>query len=83
MKSIELNIEKALGTVSKSDVFALENKAKSGMEMLHKGTGKGNDFLGWLHLLLRNNRSPFSRPRSCCKTIERPLRNSSSHWYRR
>ena len=46
MKSIELNIEKALGTVSKSDVFALENKAKSGMEMLHKGTGKGNDFLG-------------------------------------
>ena len=50
MKSIELNIEKALGTVSKSDVFALENKAKSGMEMLHKGTGKGNDFLGWLHL---------------------------------
>ena len=28
MKSIELNIEKALGTVSKSDVFALENKAK-------------------------------------------------------
>jgi glucose-6-phosphate isomerase len=50
MKSIELNIEKALGTVSKSDVFALEDKAKSGMEMLHKGTGKGNDFLGWLHL---------------------------------
>ena len=50
MKSTELNIEKALGTVSKSDVFALENKAKSGMEMLHKGTGKGNDFLGWLHL---------------------------------
>lgn len=28
MKSIELNIEKALGTVSKSDVFALEDKAK-------------------------------------------------------
>ena len=27
MKSIELNIEKALGTVSKSDVFALEDKA--------------------------------------------------------
>ena len=26
MKSIELNIEKALGTVSKSDVFALEKR---------------------------------------------------------
>ena len=50
MKSIELNIEKALGTVSKSDVFALQDKAANGIEMLHKGTGKGNDFLGWLHL---------------------------------
>ncbi len=50
MKSIELNIEKALGKVSKEDVFALEGKAYQGMEMLHKGTGKGNDFLGWLHL---------------------------------
>ena len=61
MKSIELNIEKALGTVSKSDVFALEDKAKSGMEMLHKGTGKGNDFLGWLHLknLCGRKRLPF------------------------
>ncbi len=50
MKSIELNIEKALGKVSKEDVFALEGKANQGVEMLHKGTGKGNDFLGWLHL---------------------------------
>ncbi len=50
MKSIELNIEKALGTVSKEEVFALEGKANQGIEMLHKGTGKGNDFLGWLNL---------------------------------
>ena len=82
MKSIELNIEKALGTVSKSDVFALEDKAKSGMEMLHKGTGKGNDFLGWLNLPSEITEAHLA-PRNCCKTIERPLRNSSSHWYRR
>ncbi len=50
MKSIELNIEKALGKVSKQDVFALEGKANQGVEMLHKGTGKGSDFLGWLNL---------------------------------
>ncbi len=50
MKSIELNIEKALGQVSKQDVFALEGRANQGIEMLHKGTGKGSDFLGWLNL---------------------------------
>lgn len=44
MKSIELNIEKALGTVSKSDVFALEDKAKSGMECCTKVRVKGMTF---------------------------------------
>lgn len=50
MKTIQLNIDKALGTVSKEQIFALRNKAENGMEQLHKGTGKGNDFLGWLNL---------------------------------
>lgn len=50
MKTIELNIDKAFGTVSKEEIFALQGKAEHGMELLHKGTGKGNDFLGWLHL---------------------------------
>ena len=49
-KKINLVIDKALGTVSREDVFALENKAMNGIEQLHKGTGLGNDFLGWLNL---------------------------------
>ena len=69
MKSIELNIEKALGTVSKSDVFALEDKAKSGMEMLHKGTGKGNDFLGWLDLPKNYDREEFERIKVAAEKI--------------
>ena len=50
MKSISLNIDKALGVITKEQVDALEPKVKKGMDMLHEGTGKGNDFLGWLHL---------------------------------
>ena len=49
-KKINLVIDKALGTVSREDVFALEGKAMNGVEQLHKGTGLGNDFLGWLNL---------------------------------
>ncbi len=50
MKSISLNIDKALGVITKEQVDAFEPKVKKGMDMLHEGTGKGSDFLGWLHL---------------------------------
>lgn len=47
---ITLNIEKTLGFISKEAVASYEAQVKSAQEMLEKGTGKGNDFLGWLHL---------------------------------
>ena len=47
---ISLNIEKTLGFVSKETIAAFEPKVKAAQEMLEYGTGKGNDFLGWLHL---------------------------------
>ena len=50
MKNIGLNIEKALGTVSKEQVNALAPKAMESIATLENGTGAGNDFLGWLHL---------------------------------
>ena len=43
MKSIELNIEKALGTVSKSDI-RIGRQSEKRAEMLHKGTGKEMTF---------------------------------------
>ncbi|MFA6883521.1 MAG: glucose-6-phosphate isomerase, partial [Paludibacteraceae bacterium] len=50
MENIKLNIENAFPFVSKASVDAYEAKVKESMDMLHKGTGKGNDFLGWLSL---------------------------------
>ncbi len=50
MTNITLNIEKAKGFVSEEKIKAYEPKVKSAMDMLEKGTGQGNDFLGWLHL---------------------------------
>lgn len=47
---ISLNIEKCLGFVSKEAVYGWESKVKAAQEALEQGTGKGNDFLGWLHL---------------------------------
>ena len=47
---ITLNIEKTFGFVSKEKVYGYAAKAKAARETLENGTGKGNDFLGWLHL---------------------------------
>ena len=41
METIQLNIDKALGSVTKEQVFAYEKEVAESMEKLHKGTGKG------------------------------------------
>jgi glucose-6-phosphate isomerase len=54
---ISLNIEKTLGFISREKVFAYEPHVKEAQNALEKGTGKGNDFLGWLHLPLLLHKS--------------------------
>ncbi|MDP4272134.1 MAG: glucose-6-phosphate isomerase [Bacteroidota bacterium] len=50
MENISLQIEKALGFVAAEKVAAYEAHVKKYSQDLHNGTGKGNDFLGWLNL---------------------------------
>ena len=50
MDNIKLEINKSLGFISKDKLAAYEPKVRACMETLEKGTGLGNDFLGWLHL---------------------------------
>ncbi|MBP3715003.1 MAG: glucose-6-phosphate isomerase [Phocaeicola sp.] len=50
MKKMVLNIDKVTGFIPKETIAAFEPQVKACMETLENGTGKGNDFLGWLHL---------------------------------
>ena len=50
MDSIKLDNRNVLGTVSASDIDALQAKAAEAIEKLETGSGAGNDFLGWMHL---------------------------------
>lgn len=52
MKNISLNIDKVVGFVFKEIIVVYEFQVKVCMEILENGIGKGNDFLGWLYLLL-------------------------------
>lgn len=50
MNDIKLIIDKAFGFVTPEEVASCKKEVAESLEKLHKGTGKGNDFLGWLHL---------------------------------
>ena len=50
MEHIKLSIDKAFGFVSAEKVAGYKTGVKAANESLHYGTGKGNDFLGWLNL---------------------------------
>ncbi|RUT79305.1 glucose-6-phosphate isomerase [Ancylomarina longa] len=50
MEHIKLDIEKSLGFVTKKEVFKFEEESKKHLISLQKGTGKGNDYVGWVEL---------------------------------
>ena len=50
MERIKLDISRVYEFLSKEDIFKLENEALLAQDTLHKGSGDGNDFLGWLNL---------------------------------
>lgn len=49
-KKISLDYSKTLSFVSQAEIDAQAALAKKCNETLHNGSGKGNDFLGWLNL---------------------------------
>ncbi|HLP04500.1 MAG TPA: glucose-6-phosphate isomerase [Paludibacter sp.] len=50
MENIKLTIDKAFGFVSEQNVAGYKSKVAEANAALHNGSGKGNDFLGWLNL---------------------------------
>ncbi len=55
MKTIEVSIKDVLATVSQADIDGLKTKGAAALETLRKGSGAGNDFLGWLDLPTRTD----------------------------
>lgn len=50
MKNIELSLEKVFDFVPQEKLEVCASAVKKAEETLESGTGKGNDFIGWLHL---------------------------------
>ena len=76
MQSIVLNIEKVLDFIPEQQISGSAKAAESANLALEKGTGKGNDFLGWLHLpssitetVLDDIQKTADRLRSQCEAV--------------
>ena len=50
MKTIQLNIDNALQSVSLEAIKALDKAGADALAKVQEGTGAGNDFLGWVEL---------------------------------
>ena len=50
MESIKVNVKDVLQAVTAEQIEALNPEASEAIDKLHKGTGAGSDFLGWVSL---------------------------------
>ncbi|MDL2289992.1 glucose-6-phosphate isomerase [Paludibacteraceae bacterium OttesenSCG-928-F17] len=60
MEAIKLSLDKVFDFISKESVSAYKPQAEAANKALHDGTGKGNDFLGWLDLPSSIDENHFS-----------------------
>ncbi len=70
MQNISLKIDKALGFVSKEAVFGYDGELKGHLEALHHGTGKGNDYVGWVNLPSAITESELADYEATAKSIQ-------------
>ena len=70
METINLNIEKALGKGAKEQLLSAAPKAEDAIKTLHKGNGKGNDFLGWIDLPVAYDKEEFARIKKAAEKIK-------------
>lgn len=69
MSSIKFDYSKALNFVSQHEIDNMQMYVKDAHEMLHNGTGVGNDFLGWVNLPSDYDKEEFARIKKAAEKI--------------
>lgn len=59
------------GFISGKEYEAMAPYVKTAHEMLHAGTGLGNDFIGWLHLPTDYDKEEFARIKAAAEKIKK------------
>ncbi len=69
MSSIKFDYSGALSFVNQHEIDYMAEYIKSAHDMLHNGTGAGNDFLGWIDLPVNYDKEEFSRIKKAAEKI--------------
>ncbi len=69
MSAIRFNYKKALSFVGQHEIDYMADYVAAAHEMLHKGTGAGNDFLGWVDLPVNYDKDEFDRIKKAAEKI--------------
>jgi len=67
---IRFDYSKALPFLKAEEVAHLEPAVRAAHELLHKRTGPGSDFLGWVELPLKYDREEFARIQAAAQRIQ-------------
>lgn len=69
--SVKLNTKYLTGFLKDDELTALQPQVSAAHEQLHRGTGLGNDFLGWLDLPEQYDREEFARIKEAAEKIKK------------
>ncbi|MBR6407986.1 MAG: glucose-6-phosphate isomerase [Clostridia bacterium] len=58
------------GFVSEHELAAMQAQVKTAHDMLHSGTGLGNDFIGWVDLPVNYDKEEFARIKAAAEKIK-------------
>lgn len=70
MQKLGFDYSNALSFVKETEIAYLSEFIRSAHEMLHKKTGAGNDFLGWVDLPKSYDKAEFARMKAAAEKIK-------------
>ncbi len=70
MQKLKFDYSKATGFITENEIMNLDGFVKAAHEMIHKKSGPGNDFLGWVDLPAVYDREEFERIKAAAQKIK-------------
>lgn len=70
VKSLSLNLSKTAPYIEAEEMRLIASQVLAAHELLHKGSGAGSDFLGWVELPINYNQTEFQAIQNAAKQIQ-------------
>lgn len=70
-KTLSLDLSKVKPFLNDNEILNLQPMVKEAHEMLHNGTGAGNDYLGWIDLPVNYDKDEFARIKAAAERIKK------------